>query len=160
MTKQAMWQEQWERVKRFYERFKQIDRGKLHNMPSSNYEDEAYAFFVFCYHLKDWIIEDDLLSLVKREVERFVQSNECLSYCADICNGIKHLRLDKRRSDLAEPGFHKRKVSLELAEGRQPSIGIKFELVTEAKTIDAFELATECVDKWREFIEQNITRKM
>jgi len=82
MSTEWSWKDQWERLERFYKRFEDIDKGRIHNMESSNYEDEVYTFFIFCYHLKDWIKQDKKLNIQKKRVERFIKRNECLRYVA------------------------------------------------------------------------------
>lgn len=159
MTELRKHQEQFERMKRWYERIKQIDQGRPHNLPSDYYQDEVYAFFINCYHLKDWIKNDDTVeSITKEKVEQFINQNVCMCVCADICNGIKHLKLKPtkpHRSD-EDPKFGGRKFLLNLGGGPKPIIKVKFSIKTKTRTIDAFELASECVRKWGEFIEDNI----
>lgn len=58
MTELRKYQEQFERMKRWYERIKKIEQGRPHNLPSDHYHDEVYAFFMNCYHLRDWIEKD------------------------------------------------------------------------------------------------------
>lgn len=160
MTKSQKFHQQFKRVKRFYERFNKIDKGRIHDMSSANYEDEVYAFFIFCYQLKDWIKNDKTIKLPKNQIEKFVNENDCLSLCADICNGIKHLTRDKERSGLL-PEFKNKKISVEYIEGDSyPTIGIKFNISIKTKTIDAFGLATECLKKWEKFIEEKILRNI
>ena len=167
MTKMRKHQEQYERMKRWYERIKKIDQGRPHNLPSDYYCDEVYAFFVNCYHLKDWIINDDTVKKSEKgekggKVEDFINQNGCMRICADICNGIKHVKKSKDprkppRSD-EDPEFGARKLSLNLGGGPEPVITVKFSIETKTGTIDAFELASECVRKWEEFIKDNINR--
>lgn len=159
MAEIQKYQQQFERIKRFYELFEKIDKGIRINFPLSYLEDVVYAFFIFCYQLKDWIKNDDTLpSNVKDKVEDFVTENKCLGICGDICNGIKHLTLKPSRS--GEYGEIKtKKVSVEYARGTSLNVKIKFNIFTKsprAKPIDAFELATESLKKWEEFIKENI----
>ena len=157
-------QEQFERMKRWYERIKKIDQGEPHNLsfvnlPPSYFYDEVYAFFINCYHLKDWIKNDDTVKLSSKDVEGFIDKNECMCLCADICNSKKHLKLDPTihppRSD-QDPEFRGREFPVNLGGGDEPIIGVKFSIETKKGTIDAFELASECVRKWEEFIKDNI----
>ena len=47
------WHEQWKRVNRWYDRIKDVDEGRLHlEKDSEYYQDNIYAFFQNCYHLK------------------------------------------------------------------------------------------------------------
>ena len=155
------YEKQLARLHRWYERFKQIDQGMPHRFPSEYYEDKVYAFFINCYHLKDWIINDDSIQINRKErkqlVENFINQNECMRICADICNGIKHLKLQRIRSD-KQPEFKSKHYSLTLGGGVEPIISVKFYVETAKGKVDAFVLATECLRKWVEFIENNIKR--
>ena len=131
--------------------------------------DRVLTFFIFCHHIKDWIINDDLVDpQVKEKVEPFIEANSCLKFFANnIANGIKHLKLKRKRSPalLIRIRSQRRIVSAKLSEVKKinpledPPVLIKdsasFE--TDQGRIEAFDLATECVDKWRKFIEDNIT---
>jgi hypothetical protein len=88
---------QYERMIRWYKKFEEIDYNYQNKL--DEYLDIAYAFFMNCYHLKDWIINDTNIDLPRNDVEEYVNITECLSVCADICNGLKHLRLDRPKSD-------------------------------------------------------------
>jgi hypothetical protein len=44
--------EQYERMQRSYDRFREIKSGLPDKIPS-DCEDDIYAFFMHCYHLKD-----------------------------------------------------------------------------------------------------------
>lgn len=48
-------EEQYERVKRWYQRVEAITFGMAHNKNTDFLQDEVFAFFINCYHLKDWI---------------------------------------------------------------------------------------------------------
>jgi len=147
--------EQWERVNRWYDRFKRINDGRPHDQPSENYQDDVYAFFLNCYHLKDWIKNDKGVGAAAGEVETFVASSEELKLCGDICNSIKHLTLRRTKSGKA-PQFGRRDFKLELGGG-PPTIAISYEVQTAEGSVDAFELATKCVSVWKSFIRSNIT---
>jgi len=153
MTK-LRYQEQFERVKRWYARFREINQGKPHTHPSDYYLDEVYAFFLNCYHLKDWIQNEDTIKPPKGKVEHFINQNKCMRVCADICHGIKHLKLQRSRSG-ENPKFGAKKFYLDLGTS-PPTIKIKFSVVTTTGVIDAFDLASECIQKWEEFIKKNI----
>ena len=89
------YKEQYERVLRWYEKFKVYNTGIKHNKPSNNYIDEVYAFFINCHHLKDWLKKDPNVTIENQVIEDFVNKNKDLRLCGDICNGIKHLNLEK-----------------------------------------------------------------
>ena len=151
--------EQFRRVKRYYERIKEIDRGTPHIRSTDDYyRDDFYAFFQNCYHLKDWIKNDYTLGEgVRNCVENYINQNEDLLLCADICNRKKHLELNRPRSNF-DPRFRGRVTKMSLKEpSQEQTISIKFNIDTyDGQTLDAFELATKCVQAWENFINKNI----
>jgi len=168
MTKSPKYQEQFERVKRWYEEIKKTDQGRPHDRSTDYYQDEVYAFFFNCYHLKDWIKNDKSVGAVaKKKVEDFINNSKELSLCADICNSSKHLVLTHPSRSKKNPQFGKRKFYVQLQgfigfnkrkskqklSGSEPTISIKYEINTSKGLVDAFELATKCLQKWEEFIK-------
>jgi hypothetical protein len=148
----ATYPEQYDRMVRWHSRFSALDRGQPHNVASDNYVDEVYAFFQNCYHLKDWIKNDDAVSTsAKQAVEPYINGSRSLKLCADICNSLKHLKLTKPRSG-ENPTFGGKNYSLAIGGSPSPSISLKFEVNTDTGTLDAFTLATECVDAWKTFL--------
>lgn len=157
MTELSKYEEQFERMKRWYKRVFAITFGMTHNKNTNNYQDEVYAFFINCYHLKDWIINDKTVKIEnkKQKIENFINANECMRLCADICNGLKHLKLDKNIRTGIQPEFKERKFELELG-GKEAKIIVKYNIATSKGNKDAFLLATDCKEKWEEFIETEI----
>jgi hypothetical protein len=151
MTAQSKYPEQWDRVRRWYLRFREISEGKLHDRSSDFYQDDIYAFFMNCYHLKDWIKKDPTASSLSAEVEDFITNVPEMALCADICNGIKHLVLLKPRSS-ENPQFEKR--LFRVGVGTQPTaIAVEYTIEMESGAIDAFELATRCLKAWEGFLK-------
>ena len=108
--------EQYERMRRSYDRFREIKPG-LTKKISSDYEDDIYAFFMQCYHLKDWIKNDTSVKTrtpdIGTDVEQFVNGSEALSLCADICNSLNHLEL-KRSSKRRTPELRAKAISFSI----------------------------------------------
>lgn len=151
----ARYQEQYDRMKRWYARLAALDQGRRHDVASDNHVDEIYAFFMNCYHLKDWIKQDSAVAApVQQSVEGHIDANRPLKLCADICNSLKHLTLTSHRSG-ESPMFGKREYALALGGGAAPTIRLKYQVDTAAGPIDAFQLATECVHAWDTFLSNN-----
>lgn len=147
----TLYREQYDRMKRWYDRFVSLNQGRSHDVPSDNYLDEIYAFFMNCYHLKDWIKNDGTVApIIQRTVEPYINSSRPLKLCADICNSLKHLSLTSSRS-AENPAFGKKHFVLALGTG-PTTINLKYEIDTTSGTIDAFQLATECVGAWDSFL--------
>jgi hypothetical protein len=146
-----VYREQYDRIVRWHNRFAAIAQGRAHDLASDNYVDDIYAFFLNCYHLKDWIKHDGAVpATVQQGVESYVSANRSLRLCADICNSLKHLRLTSSRSG-ENPAFGKKQFALSLGP-RQPTISLKYEVETVGGPEDAFQLATECVAAWDGFL--------
>jgi hypothetical protein len=120
-------------------------------MSSDHYIDEIHAFFLNCYHLKDWIKHDGTVPVSRQQqVEALINSSRGLKLCADICNGLKHLRLTTSRSG-ENPVFGRKQFAVTL--GTEPTtISLKYEVDTDSGPTDAFEIATECVQAWDRFV--------
>jgi hypothetical protein len=149
--------EQYERMKRSYEKFARIKQGRSHDMPSVNYEDEIYTFFQNCHHLKDWIKNDKTIRArirtIGSDVENFVRESEPLMLSADLCNSLKHLENRNRSGE--NPTFGPKHYNLELGSG-PPTIKMDWSVERDTKgPVDAFDLANECVKAWDQFMSNN-----
>ncbi len=144
------YREQLQRLERNYQRFAEIDQGRPHDRGCLHYLDEVYSFFLNCYHLKDWLKKDPGFP-GSTEVESYIDANQELQLCADICNAYKHHQLDKPPRSAGNPRVGGQKINLELGGG-QAAIKIKFTIDTASGPRDAFELATKCLQLWKDFI--------
>jgi hypothetical protein len=154
----SAYHEQYDRMKRWYERFAAIDQGRPHDVDSDNYLDEIYAFFLNCYHLKDWIKCDSAVPVKDQQaVEDHITANRSLRLCADICNASKHLKLETKKDGThgrsnENPTFGRTHAALQLGGGNLPTVSLKYEVDTANGSKDAFKLATECVSAWDGFL--------
>lgn len=155
MNNSSKYFEQFNRVKRWYENIALTDQGRPHDRPSDFYQDEFYVFFQNCYHLKDWIRNDQSVGAAADKVEKFINNNEEMRLCADICNGSKHLYLSSSRSG-QDPQFGQRKFHVRIG-GPPTTISAKYSIDTLVGPVDAFELATKCLEAWENFIRSNIS---
>lgn len=83
-----VWHEQYDRILRWFDRLQRPGEIDEHR------RDEYYAFFLICYHLKDWLKTDPVVQQrvlnIDRKVEGFVNTNLSLRLCAALANGVKH----------------------------------------------------------------------
>jgi hypothetical protein len=144
--------EQYRRVKRYFERFKQINEGKAHVTDSLENLDDVFSFFIHCYHLKDWIKNDPKSGIDHSKVEKFVHSNESLKICGDLTNGVKHLTIDQPKvgQGAVVKGSH-----LQLTIGEEIKLQVKYDIEANGKLHDAFTLAKEAMKLWEEFLTIN-----
>lgn len=89
MTSTAPYREQYDRVKRWYERFSTTNQGRLHDTPSDNYLDEIYAFFQNCYHRSASERRDKLADAASLVMRHFLEptSNSRVPFNAPFPNG-------------------------------------------------------------------------
>ncbi len=150
MACQPKYPEQLARVKRWYARFEEIAKGRLHDQDSEHYRDVTYAFFMNCYHLKDWIKNDCTAGTRAQTVESFIDGSSEMSLCADICNAHKHLVLTSSRSGQnPQRGPTRYEVGLDSAPA---TIAVQYTIDTASGPVDAFSLATKCVAAWEKWL--------
>jgi hypothetical protein len=152
-------EEQMLRVKRWLKRLHRINNG-LTISPSSSFQPEQFinecrddflAFFLNCYHLKDWIAKDKTSSsLQKRAIEPYINQTPELRVTADICNQAKHLELDRRRSS-SEARWRGRTYDARDKSDNTVSVHLNFYLQAEGSFRDALSLANEAVSAWEKF---------
>lgn len=146
------WAEQWARVQRWVSRFGETTGGRVHDRESDFYQDEAYAFFQNCYHLKDWLKHDSATSSLVCDVEAFISSSQNLRLCADLCNGSKHLKLTRSRES-PDTRIGKRDFSLSLGGSAEATISAKYEIESGGSTHDAFTVAEACMKEWSAYLK-------
>ena len=146
----AKYLEQFKRTQRNLERFGEIHAGRVHDRDSEHYLDDVYGFFMNCYHLKDWLINDSAFPANRDEVEGFINSNVELQLCADICNAHKHLHLDRPRST-ENPKMGPKKFFVGLGSG-VTEIRATYLIDTASGPRDAYDLAQKSLELWRTFI--------
>jgi hypothetical protein len=149
--------EQYERMQRSYDRFREI-KTRLTDKVSSDYEDDVYAFFMHCYHLKDWVKNDNSVKTrmpnIGADVEEFITESEALSLCAALCRSLKRLELNRSHSS-APHMFGRRRYHDQLNIGSRSSMRLEWLVGRNNKQpVDALELATECIAEWDKFLER------
>lgn len=106
-----------------------------------------------CYHLKDWIKNDDVIpETVRREVESFVNCSPTLALSGDITNGFKHLKRDRpARVDAAARVSVIQSSPLDafvLDESRLGGVVV----LGDQGTQDAKQVADRCLMEWDNFL--------
>jgi hypothetical protein len=156
MSELSRHQVQFKRLGRWYERFKNINDDQILDKSDEFYLDDVIAFFINCYHLKDWIKNDPAATSVADKVEAYINNNLELSLCADICTSMKHLEFN--RNYLPRSGgkvsWNKKDVKLKVGSGER-IIATKYRLDTKLGPRDAFDIATKCIEAWDKFYSDN-----
>lgn len=87
------------RAYRFLDRFKNATTFDVQVDPNgiNELEDNLWAFFQNCWHIKDWIRNDPTISKqVKKKIWEQVQGSQHLKVVADLANGSKHFASDEK----------------------------------------------------------------
>jgi hypothetical protein len=137
--------DQWRRVQRWLERIEATPKS------STEYDDFIWAFFQNCWHLKDWIKNDQgLSSHFRRGVERLALSERSLRVCADLANGTKHFELQKPKDG---PGARHSHRVLRVVAGDSSKTEIDYFLVLgDGSQVNALTIAREAVEAWRRLL--------
>jgi hypothetical protein len=146
-TSSSKWREQYDRMKRWRARLNESGHAEERR------RDDIYAFFVCCYHLKDWIKKDASLDEdVHQGVESFVNSNRTLGLAADVANGFKHLERDQKPR--VDPSAHVSVVGgfhVGMPEPALSGIVVAGDQTWE----DASVLADRCIEEWEGFLRRH-----
>jgi hypothetical protein len=144
------WRRQYDRMKRAYARAQTaIEMGE-------QTVDDYYSFFVWCYHLKDWLKNDETVPpAVRALVEAFVKERRALAISGDIANGVKHLLRDERRARVdpnakvsaIPPAFQK-----SAFQGNAFQTEGRVVVVVDGNHEDAGGMAQVCVAAWDDFL--------
>jgi hypothetical protein len=82
------YKQQYDRVKRFFSRLTNQNHSQI------DYEDDLWAFFQNCWHLKDWIKNDlTIPQNIRGIIEKEARKYKSLRIAADLANRSKHSKL-------------------------------------------------------------------
>ena len=145
------YREQLDRTTRALARLREIYLGRVHDRTSDEYRDCVLWFFQNCHHLKDWLANDPSGRFASKDVEGYINDNTDLQLCADLCNGSKHLTIDRNRS-AENPRLGGQSATIDVAAQR---ISISFAVETDGGARDALDLAERCTQLWVDFITRS-----
>jgi hypothetical protein len=139
--------EQLRRVERF------LKRVENQNRASDEYDDDFWAFFQNCWHLKDWVKHDPESSAqVQRAVEADVGKLESLRICADMANRTKHFVLTRNLREDAR-AVH-RNVTIRVQGDLSTVSSCAWSLkLADGTRKDALTVAREAVQGWYRLFE-------
>ena len=119
-------------------------------------EDDLFHFFVDCWQLKDWIINDseNISHRKRKSIASAVHADTTLMQCRDIANARKHLKLRKKRK--GRPLKPDAAVIGEIRVGGE-GLSIDYVVVNRRgkKIARATELAKKAVQRWTEILAKH-----
>jgi len=152
MTGTRTWQQQHARMMRAYQRATSATAVTI------QVEDDFSCFFVWCFHLKDWLKNDPTIPVAIRAAAGvLVNTNKSLKLCTDLANGIKHLHAD--RSARVDPDGEGSAIAsadrIAPFQSDADETGERIVLVADGSYLDAREVAGRCVAAWAAFLREH-----
>lgn len=147
----AEWEDQYKRMGRWLDRTKeQTEMGKGEINPVQ-LKDTFISYFQNCYHLQDYLVNDSSTTVTESDVDSFIDTTDCMTLCADICNATKHLQLNGSGRSGEEP---------EMSDGAHVTSNVSemessatYMVETNSGEKDAAQLAEECKSAWDTFLQ-------
>lgn len=140
------WISQFQRMVRY------IERAKLAK-DEVDILDFSIAFFQACYHLREWIQVFEQIN--RREWlihwEAFLKKHICMKYCRDLCNISKHMIINK--SSITPNIVITRDY---VDDGSELGLFRSWILHIDNKKIELNQLMDDCIEAWRDFINNDI----
>lgn len=141
------WREQYDRMKRWQARLRESDVADERRL------DDFHAFFVTCFHLKDWLKNAPTVdAAVGKRAEELI-NRPSMRVCADLANASKHLRLTKirftgdTRLEAAGAAFQ-----ADAFSGAFQTTGQIVIVGMGDNRWNALEVADGCVKHWEDFL--------
>jgi hypothetical protein len=144
------WPDQYERMLRSNARL--AAASTLSNVGSDEARDMLFHFFQDAYHLKDWLKNDPALAMSKADkdaLELHISATAPLARCADLCNGVKHLRLATPRVPGKPAELTNQSVSIQLGVGATHTWHLTF----DGQKADTVQLADDTVLAWQDWLK-------
>ncbi len=147
--------EQLERARRYLDRIHKIYKGTSIPWEERDYlKDDVISFFMHCYHIKDWIIQLSKVKVTHQEIDNFINKQEALKICTDLCNGSKHCKLTQKTRTEGQPhiALSEYQSSGKSGGSIEPElVTARFSVLSNQEDHDALELAEECMALWDGF---------
>jgi hypothetical protein len=143
------WREQYDRMKRWRETMA-TDRGNRERVT-----DIFFAFAQTCYHMVDWLANDASQPIRKGEAKDYVFNSDALSFCAEICNGAKHARLEEKDVDLSVTESMVTDYRFHVGEERKSTretIVQRLSLEWQGRPVLALRFADQCIAEWDQLL--------
>jgi hypothetical protein len=109
--------------------------------------DFCLALFMNLYHLRDWIqaTKPELQPLIAT----YVRESRDLRLARDLCNGSKHLSLNRASVD---PRFLTAMEYQPPSLSGEPTPSYRLLMLTDSEKVELPALADRCIDSWRAFM--------
>ena len=121
---------------------------------SDEARDALFHYFQDAYPLNDWIKNDPAVST--GDVEQFINEVAPLQICADLCNGTKHLALNRPRTGDSSTGFTSQNVAVRpsaIGSGLPADPALHgWTVESKSKSHQAVDLTDRVVTEWQDWL--------
>jgi hypothetical protein len=152
----AAWQDQSDLVKRYFRRIRDRNRER------TDYEDDLLSFFQNCWHLKDWVYNDETLPTDVREaIKKAVHKSKPLLICRDLANRSKHLRLSNPSIGPGADIFGEAEIEVTPSIGENQNSNVLWDYVVDVdgEFIRALDVAEAALGAWHfQFVKHKMLR--
>lgn len=138
------------------------------------FTDHLFNFVVTIHHLADWVVHTNSDPNLKEKVLKLLASENVLHACKDICNSVKHFKIDRyepatNKAQTFQEGFAgtlspgmtiflgNRKISNDSdtsEEYEYDEINLRITM-RDGEIFDLQEFCERAISVWREFLKKN-----
>ncbi|MGH8127023.1 MAG: hypothetical protein ACRETC_01465 [Gammaproteobacteria bacterium] len=148
---------QFEKAQRYLERIRRIYAGiPFDENTKKDYEDDVYSFFINCHHIRDWIISLNKVGIKASDVEAFIDNNQALQVCADLCDGAKHCKRNRPPRSNWQPNVALKMYSETIYNtdlDRKSVAKARYTVISAYGQWDVLDLGETCMKLWSEYVE-------
>ena len=154
------YKEQFERLGRWLEKIRN------HDVDTIIHLDFMWAYFQNCWHLKDWIVNDDTVPEAIKgpknkkgyydEFEDKLKKYENIIICADLANRSKHLTLNSPKEANATVGSIGIIIKVGSPDGTEPTTTVqRYNIFGKSGALgDGVEIAEKAFLEWKSIIQK------
>ncbi len=142
-----------------------VEAGEWYEQDFGSELDLYHFFFIRCDQFKDWLVnlvgEEDRTAK-KREIYDFINKRAELRICRNVCNAHKHFLLKHgQKAEDRSPDIFSLGNTILLIREYNPHItaskrrrSYTIVIDTRARKWKAIELATSCIEQWKQYVER------
>lgn len=146
------WHGQFERTVRWHNRVMNISEERRQSGDLWEHQDFVNAFFQNCHHLREWLIKSGVVS--QHDVDTLVHNHVELQICRDICNGTKHMEINRASVDKDFTIFREYDHFHVPAPDDGPHSMEYLVIRSGQHKYDLFDLVHRCMMIWDDFLRQ------
>ena len=150
--KEQIYKAQYETMKRWYWRLQPhlgVGKQTVFSKTDTYLGDFFEAFFITCYHIRDYLIEGGIKS---EEIDDFINNSVPLKICADLCNLTKHVRLVKKPRMSSDIKLDTPIVMYRNESGEE-IVSSMLMIQDGDKLYNPLKLAEDCIKEWDKFLK-------